>query len=54
MSNTVLKTLNLANNNLCQKCGFYLAEMLNVNKCLKDIGKLSLIRHLIFRLNHTV
>ncbi|XP_025425339.1 leucine-rich repeat-containing protein 45-like [Sipha flava] len=37
MSNTVLKTLNLANNNLCQKCGFYLAEMLNVNKCLKDI-----------------
>ncbi|XP_025202725.1 leucine-rich repeat-containing protein 45-like, partial [Melanaphis sacchari] len=37
MSNTVLNTLILANNNLCQACGFYLASMLNINKCLKNI-----------------
>ncbi|KAF0751595.1 girdin-like [Aphis craccivora] len=37
MSNTVLNTLILANNNLCQTCGFHLAKMLNVNKCLKNI-----------------
>lgn len=39
MSNTVLNTLNLANNNLCQICGFHLAKMLTINKCLKIIGK---------------
>jgi len=39
MSNTVLNVLNLANNNLCQKCGFHLAKMLTINKCLKIIGK---------------
>ncbi|KAL4097405.1 hypothetical protein QTP88_022191 [Uroleucon formosanum] len=37
MSNTVLNTLNLANNNLCQTCGFHLAKMLTINKCLKMI-----------------
>lgn len=39
MSNTVLNTLNLANNNLCQTCGFHLAKMLTINKCLKIVGK---------------
>lgn len=39
MSNTVLNTLNLANNNLCQTCGFHLAKMLTTNKYLKIIGK---------------
>lgn len=39
MSNRVLNTLILANNNLCQTCGFHLAKMLNINKCLKNIGK---------------
>ncbi|XP_050057603.1 leucine-rich repeat-containing protein 45-like isoform X2 [Aphis gossypii] len=39
MSNTVLNTLILANNNLCQTCGFHLAKMLNINKCLKNIAK---------------
>jgi len=38
-SNTVLNTLNLACNNLCQTCGFHLAKMLNINKCLKNISK---------------
>lgn len=42
MSNTVLNILNLANNNLCQTCGVHLAKMLNVNKCLKHIGKYDL------------
>lgn len=39
ISNTILKTLHLSNNNLCQECGFYLADMLNINKCLRNIGK---------------
>lgn len=39
MSNTVLNTLNLANNNLCQECSFHLAKLINTNKCLKSIGK---------------
>jgi len=39
MSNTVLNTLNLANNNLCQNCSFHFAKMLRINKCLKNIGK---------------
>lgn len=39
MSNTVLNTLNLANNNLCQNCCFNFAKMLRINKCLKNIGK---------------
>lgn len=47
-SNSVLNTLNLSNNNLCQKCGFYLAEMLNINKCLKNIGKYSLIGSIVY------
>ncbi|XP_026815464.1 girdin-like [Rhopalosiphum maidis] len=37
MSNTVLNILILANNNLCQTCGFHLAKMLNINKSLKNI-----------------
>lgn len=37
--NTVLKTLNLSNNNLSQKCCVYLAITLNTNKYLKNIGK---------------
>lgn len=39
MSNKVLSTLNLANNNLNETCGFHLAKMLNINKYLKNIGK---------------
>lgn len=42
-SNTVLNTLNLTKNNLCETCGFYLAKMLNINKHLKNIGKHYLI-----------
>ncbi|XP_060840140.1 leucine-rich repeat-containing protein 45-like isoform X2 [Rhopalosiphum padi] len=36
-SNTVLNILILANNNLCQTCGYHLAKMLNINKSLKNI-----------------
>lgn len=39
ISNTVLNTLNLANNNLCQECSFHLAKLINTNRCLKNIGK---------------
>lgn len=38
--NSVLNTLNLANNNLCQNCGFHFAKMLSTNKCLKNIGNI--------------
>ncbi|VVC27667.1 Hypothetical protein CINCED_3A006947 [Cinara cedri] len=37
MSNIILNTLNLANNNLCETCGFHLAKLLSINKYLKNI-----------------
>lgn len=41
--NSVLNTLSLENNDLCEKCGFHFATMLNTNRSLKAIGNYIII-----------
>lgn len=39
ISVTVLNTLNLAHNNLCETCALHLAKLLKKSSSLKNIGK---------------